>query len=72
MSKTPKILIFTFISVSAVLFTCEGCASTKKNVIISKSKDSMCDLTRLGKNKYYYSNPYQKKLKKSVKKIGAQ
>jgi hypothetical protein len=72
MSKTSKILIFTFISVLVVLFTCEGCASTKKNVVISKSKDSMCDLSRLGKNKYFYSNYYQKKLTKSVKKIGGQ
>ncbi len=70
MSKPPKKLILIFISVLVVLLTCEGCASAKKKAVISKSKESMCDLTRLGKNKYFYSNYYQKKLKKNVKKIG--
>jgi hypothetical protein len=37
-----------------------------------KSKESLCDLSHLGRNKYFYSTNYQRKLTKSTKKIASQ
>jgi hypothetical protein len=70
MSKAIKILKCSFLFLLIVLFTGTGCASSKKNIAYeNKRKDSLCDLSHLGRNKYYYSNYYQKKLVKSTKKI---
>lgn len=69
MSKAIRILKVTFIFIFIVAFTCTGCATTMKNKIYSRKKESLCDLSHLGKNKYYYSKYYERKLTKSIKKI---
>jgi len=65
------IRIFKFISVSLLvtLFTGTGCASAKKSSLDYKRKEALCDLSRLGRNKYYYSGNYQRKLAHNTKKI---
>lgn len=72
MFKAIKILISTFVFIFIVLLTGTGCASVKKNRVYSKSKESLCDLSHLGKNKYFYSAYYKRKLSKSIKKIAEQ
>ena len=69
MRKTIRILKYAYVLLLIALFTSTGCASAKKNMISVKSKESLCDLSRLGKNKYFYSTNYQRKLTKSSKKI---
>ncbi len=70
MLKAIRILKYLFIFLLIALFTGTGCASAKKNIAYSmKKKESLCDLSHLGRNKYYYSNYYQKKLARSIKKI---
>lgn len=45
-----------------------GCASSKQNPYAKKRKSkSYVSTTQLGRNKYYFSSSYQKKLKKSYK-----
>jgi hypothetical protein len=65
------IRIFKFVSVSLLvtLFTGTGCASAKKSSFYFKKAESLCDLSRLGRNKYYYSANYQRKLAHNTKKI---
>jgi hypothetical protein len=46
-----------------------GCAASKKYTPVDKRKESLCDLTHLGKNKYYYSGYYKRKLHKAEYKI---
>jgi hypothetical protein len=53
----------------SALFTGTGCASAKKNSFYFKKEESLCDLSRLGRNKYYYSANYQRKLSHNTKKI---
>jgi hypothetical protein len=77
MLKTKRffkcLLLFLFVS----LFIGTGCATAKKgtsnpkkkNVVHAKSKESLCDLSHLGKNKYFYSATYQKNLVRKTKKI---
>jgi len=72
MSRTIRILKYAYIYFLIALFTGTGCASAKKNRVYSKSKESLCDLSHLGKNKYYYSANYQRKLAKSITKIAGQ
>jgi len=52
-----------------LLLLATGCASSKKYVTVDKRKQSLCDLTHLGKNKYYYSDYYARKLHRSERKI---
>jgi hypothetical protein len=71
MSKTFRILKFTIALIFFVLFAGTGCASVLKTKFNHKKKDSYCNLAQLvGPDKYYYSDRYQRKLKKSTKRIG--
>jgi hypothetical protein len=69
MSKKVGFLKYVFAIALIVLSICSGCASEKKSYIHSKKTESLCDLSRLGKNKYFYSPVYQRKLTRSTKKI---
>jgi hypothetical protein len=45
------------------------CASAKKNPFYEKrKKSSQLNASQLGRNKYYFSTGYQKKLNKNFKK----
>lgn len=46
-----------------------GCASTRKNPWVKeRKKTGLVTTSRLGKNKYYFSSGYQKRLSKSMRK----
>jgi hypothetical protein len=70
MSKTFRTLRYSLIFIVSIVLSSTGCISTKKSWVLAKSEKSMCDLSRLGKNKYFYSAQYQRKLRKSELKIG--
>ena len=72
MRITVRKLKYASVFLFFVLFTGPGCASAKKNVFSLKQKEALCDLSRLGKNKYFYSGAYQRKLTKSIRKIKTQ
>ena len=66
MSKAIKILKLIFIVIVIALFT--ECASAKKNPYFEKRKQSSrVNMSQLGKNRYYFSSGYQKKLNKNYK-----
>jgi hypothetical protein len=67
--KPIRIIKYVFAISLVVFFACSGCASAKKNYLHSRRDESLCDLSRLGKNKYFYSASYQRKLTQSTKKI---
>ena len=67
MSKPVKILKYLTIFLLIVAFT--GCAPVKKNPWIEKRKQaSKVHTSQLGRNKFYFSPNYQKKLVKNYKK----
>jgi hypothetical protein len=67
MSKTIKILSYVLIFFLVAILT--NCASSKKNPWIEKrEKASRLNTSQLGRNRYYFSTHYQKKLYKSYKK----
>jgi len=59
---------YTFLLfISLITFT--GCASSRQNPWAAKrAKASYVSTTQLGRNRYYFSTNYQKKLQKSMKK----
>jgi hypothetical protein len=66
MSRTIKILNYSFILILIVIFT--SCAPAKKNPYYEKrKKSSQVNASQLGRNRYYFSSGYQKKLKKNFK-----
>ena len=68
MSKLIKTLKIFFIFFMVVLLSA-ACASSKKNPYYEKRlKASRVNVTQLGRNKYYFSKDYQKKLVKSYKR----
>jgi hypothetical protein len=66
MSKTIKIFSYSFILIIIILFT--ACAPAKKNPYYEKrKKSSQVNASQLGRNRYYFSKDYQKKLTKTFK-----
>jgi hypothetical protein len=45
-----------------------GCSSSKKNVYQASRRNSYIDTSQLGRNKYFFSKKYQKKLYRYKKK----
>jgi hypothetical protein len=63
-SKSLLLSLFLFVMIFS-----SGCGSSKKNPYYEKRmKASQTHTTPLGRNKYYYSKDYQKKLTKSYKR----
>ena len=66
MQRTIKILTLAFSLILIALFI--SCASSKKNPYYEKRKKaSHINTTQVGRNKYFFSSGYQKKLVKSYK-----
>lgn len=66
MSKTIKILKFLLIIVLIALAS--GCSPARKNTYYKKRQHaSKVNTTQLGRNRYYFSTGYQKKLVKNYK-----
>jgi len=67
MSKAIK--IFKYLGIVLVLLLLSACASAKKNPYYAKRKNnSQVNSSQLGKNRYYFSSGYQKKLTRSYKR----
>ncbi|MCX6302535.1 MAG: hypothetical protein NTW82_10155 [Bacteroidia bacterium] len=66
-SKILKLALFIFL---AALFAFSGCATERKARAIIRKNDTSCDLTRLGRNKLYYSPSYKRFLSNNVRHIG--
>ncbi|HLN19704.1 MAG TPA: hypothetical protein VK213_01345 [Bacteroidales bacterium] len=67
MTRANKILKFFLIALSAFLII--SCAPTRKNTYYQKRKKaSHVNSEQLGRNKYFFSPQYQKKLNSNYKK----
>ncbi len=67
MSRSVKILKYLLLFLLIAIFT--GCATARQNPYHrKKSRSSRVSATQLGRNKYYFSNRYQKKLLRGYKK----
>jgi hypothetical protein len=67
MYKAIKILKYIFILCLISAFI--SCAPAKKNPFYEKrKKDSQVNASQLGRNRYYFSKDYQRKLTKTFKK----
>lgn len=67
MSGTLKIIKYVFLIILVGLLT--GCAMSRQNPYQKKrAKASKVNTSQLGRNKYYFSTGYQKKLGRSYKK----
>ena len=62
-----KAITLIILILSAVLLM-PGCASTKKSAYRNVRKNSYIDTSQLGRNKYFFSKQYQKKLYRYKKK----
>lgn len=70
MYKIIKTGIFFLLLVLVILVAGTGCASERKaKQIIKSAGTSTCDLSHLGKNKYYYSPHYKKRLASNIRHI---
>jgi hypothetical protein len=67
MSKVIRTITILSIAFLIALFT--ACSPAKKNPYYAKKKkSSRVDASQLGRNRYFFSSEYQKKLTKSYKK----
>ncbi len=65
LKKISRLLFLLLLSI----FLMAGCASSKKNPYYEKRiKASRTNTKQLGRNRYYFSKDYQKKLAKSYKR----
>ena len=66
--KYGKSVAFIVLILSALLLM-PGCATSKKNhYLAKKKKSSYIDASQLGRNKYFFTPKYQKKLYRLKKK----
>jgi len=68
MHRTAKILKNLLIFLLMIMMCSTGCAVKKNPWTKKKSKASHVNASQLGRNRYYFSVGYQKKLQKSMKK----
>jgi hypothetical protein len=69
MPKYGKIIKVFFLLLIMAFFALTGCVAAKQNPYVrKKSKASHVSTSQLGRNRYYFSVGYQKKLTKSYKK----
>jgi len=67
MDRAVKYILFCFSLVLISVFL--SCASNRKNPYYQKRKQaSHVNTTQVGRNKYFFSSGYQKKLVKNYKK----
>ncbi len=68
MALLKKIVKLFFLSLLSIIIM-GGCASSKKNPYYEKRiQASRTNTRQLGRNRYYFSKDYQKKLSKSYKR----
>jgi hypothetical protein len=68
--KLVKIGSFVLLLLVVTLITGTGCATDKKaRQIVKRAANSSCDLSHLGRNKYFYSPHYKKRLSINVRNI---
>ena len=60
--------IFFVILILSVIMLMPACAASQKSTYNAKRKNSYIDTSQLGRNKYFFSKQYQKKLYKFKKK----
>jgi hypothetical protein len=67
MSKIVRILKFSIILLIVALFT--ACAPSKKNTWVKKRKKaSVVNTAQIGRNRFFYTPHYQKKLIKNYRR----
>jgi hypothetical protein len=72
MSRKVRVFLSLFAFILVVVLTGSGCTSLRKTKFHSRKSESFCNLSKLvGPDTYYYSEHYQKKLKKSIRRIGS-
>jgi len=62
MKKIDGKSIVLLILILSALMLIPGCAVSKKNQYNIKQKNSYIDTSQIRRNKYFFSNKYQKKL----------
>ncbi|MDM8002388.1 MAG: hypothetical protein QUS66_05665 [Bacteroidota bacterium] len=68
MKKVNGKAITLIILILSAIMLMPGCAASKKNAYRNVRKNSYIDLSQLGRNKYFFSKQYQKKLYRFKKK----
>ena len=68
MPKAINMVRVLFHLLVITLLTVTGCATQKNTFYTKKKQASRVNASQLGRNKYYFSTHYQKKLTKSYKK----
>jgi hypothetical protein len=67
MSKFTRILKYSLIFLVIAIFS--GCAPSRKNTWVAKRKEaSRVNTSTLGRNRFFYSSGYQKKLYKNYRR----
>jgi len=65
MSSNSKIIKYGVIFSIVLLLCCTSCATSRQTGRWSKEQEAYCQLSHNGKNNYYFSGNYQRKLKKN-------
>jgi len=69
MSSIKRSIKFFLLLCIVAMITGAGCAEAKRSKIIQKTRINECDLSEMGKNRYFHSNHYKKKISHSTRKI---
>jgi hypothetical protein len=69
MTSIKKTTILLMVLCLIALFSGTGCAEAKRSKIIQKTKTDACDLSEMGRNKYFHSPHYKRNISRSTRRI---
>ncbi|HKL66868.1 MAG TPA: hypothetical protein VJ877_03165 [Bacteroidales bacterium] len=67
-NRTKYSKYFKYLLIISLALLMSSCFASRRNPWARKQRKSHIDATQLGRNKYFFSNQYQKKLKRSYRK----
>jgi hypothetical protein len=59
---------FKYLIIMLIVILMTSCFASRRNPYGKKKRNTHISATQLGRNKYFFSNEYQKKLRKSYRK----
>jgi hypothetical protein len=69
MNRVKRVINSFLIFSILVLLSGTGCASIKRNRVLKSTRTDSCDLSEMGKNRYFHTKHYKKRVSHSSNKI---
>lgn len=63
--KFKYLLIFCLLA----FITCSGCAESKRASIMKRTRIDACEMSQMGKNRYFHSKHYKRNISRNTRRV---